>query len=74
MGRKPVTVSLPENLVKETSRFCRAHSLTLSEMTREALSEYLYKQELDQARRDFTKHVQKLGIFSEQELIRKIQH
>ncbi len=72
MARKPVTVSLPEKLVKATSRFCREHSVTVSEMTREALSEYLYKQELEQARRNFTVHVEKLGISSEQDLLRRI--
>ncbi len=72
MGRKPVTVSLPEKLVKETSRFCKEHSLTLSEIAREALGEYLYKQELELSRRVFSKHVQKIGIFSEQDLINKI--
>ncbi len=72
MSRKPITVSLPEDLVKETNRFCKKHALTVSEITREALRNYLYKEELEDVRKSFTLHVQKLGIASEAELVKTI--
>ncbi len=72
MARKPVTVSLPEDLARETGRFCRARSLTLSEVAREALRDYLYKQEMTEARRRFTAHAQKHGIFTEHALLQHL--
>jgi hypothetical protein len=72
MSRQPVTVSLPEILVKQTTRFCKKHSVTLSEITREAIAEYLHRQTLDEARRAFTAHVQKRGLFSEKDLLRRL--
>ena len=72
MTRKPATISLPEDLAQETGRFCRAHSVTLSHVAREALRDYLYKQELSSARRTFTSHAQRQGILTEQELLKKL--
>lgn len=72
MSRKPITVSLPEDLVRETSRFCKRHAVTVSEITREALRDYLYREELEEVRKRFTLHVQKLGIGSEEELLKTI--
>lgn len=73
MGRKPVTVSLPEELVRETNRFCRKRSVTLSEIARAALQEYLYHQEMAQARKSFTSHAQKRGIDSETALLKSLR-
>lgn len=73
MGRKAVTVSLPDDLVREVGGYCRTRETTLSEMTREALREYLYRQKLQEARRAFTLHLEKLGIRSEEELIRRLE-
>lgn len=72
MTRKPATISLPEDLARETGRFCRAHSVTLSHVAREALHDYLYKQELASARRRFTSHAHKQGLLTEQDLLRKL--
>lgn len=73
MSRKPITVSLPEDLVRDTNRFCKKHALTVSEITRQALRNYLYKEELKEARKNFTLHVQKLGIGSEEDLLKTIR-
>jgi metal-responsive CopG/Arc/MetJ family transcriptional regulator len=72
MSRKPVTVSLPEALVKQTTRFCKKRSVTLSEITREAIEEYLHRQTLEEARQAFTIHAQKRGLFTEQDLLRRL--
>ena len=72
MSRKPITISLPEELVRETNRFCKMHALTVSEITREALRNYLYKEELEEARKNFTLHAQKIGVRSEEDLIKRI--
>lgn len=73
MGRKAVTVSLPEDLVKEANGFCRRREMSLSEVTRESLRDYLYRQKMEEARRWFGLHVQKLGIHSEEELVRRLE-
>jgi metal-responsive CopG/Arc/MetJ family transcriptional regulator len=73
MARKPVTVSLPADLVRETTRFCEKWSVTLSEIVREAVRDYLYNKQLDQARRRVTSHLRKRGILSEQDLLRFLQ-
>ena len=73
MNRKPITISLPDELVRETNRFCKKHALTVSEIAREALRNYLYKEELEEARKSFTLHAQKIGIRSEDDLIKRIQ-
>ena len=70
MGRKPVTVSLPAELVKETALYCKKRSVTLSEITRDAIRTYLYQQEMRQARSAFTAHLHKRGLHSEQTLLR----
>ena len=71
--RQPVTVSLPKKLVSEAGKFCREHSITISEITREALREYLYQKQLEDARKMFTLKVEGLGISSEAELIRRLE-
>ena len=72
MSRKPITISLPEDLVRETNQFCKKHALTVSEMTREALRDYLYKEELEDARKYFTLHAQKIGVSTEMDLLKMI--
>jgi metal-responsive CopG/Arc/MetJ family transcriptional regulator len=72
LTRKPATISLPEDLAQETGRFCRAHSVTLSHVAREAIRDYLYKQELASARRSFSAHAHRQGVLTEQELLKKL--
>lgn len=45
----------------------------MSEMMRDAVRDYLYRKEMENARRQFTKHVQKLGISSEEELLKAVE-
>jgi metal-responsive CopG/Arc/MetJ family transcriptional regulator len=72
MARKPVTISLPDDLVQETNRFCRRTSVTVSEVAREALRDYLYRKDMDHARRDFTARLRGMGIASEKGLLKKL--
>ena len=67
--RSVTSVSLPPDLVKAVSRYVRRRGTTLSEVARDALRDYLYRQELEESRRQFTVHVQKRGIASEADLI-----
>ena len=71
--RQPITVSLPKELVLKTSRFCKQHSLTLSEVAREALRSFLYHEQMEEARRRFTLHVERQGISSEEDLNKKLR-
>ena len=72
MSRITVTVNLPEELVKKTALFCKKHSVKLSEIIRDAIRDYLHKQEMAQARTQFTAHLQKRGILSERSLLRTL--
>jgi metal-responsive CopG/Arc/MetJ family transcriptional regulator len=73
MPRKPVTVSLPAELVREAGTYCRKRSVTMSEIVRDAMRDYLHRQRLETLRRDFTEHLQKQGVLTEQELVRRLQ-
>ena len=71
--RQAVTVSIPKDLVGQVNVFCRRQSLSFSELTRQALKNYLYEQKLELLRREFTLHAQGRGIFSEKQLIKKLE-
>jgi len=73
MARQAITVSLPADLVKETGKFCQRLSLTISEVTRDALRDYLMKREMDQARRTFSARLHKKKIFSEEALLKTLK-
>ncbi len=70
--RNVTSVSLPPDLVKAVGRFGRQKGVSVSEIARDALRDYLYWQELEEARRHFTAHVQKRGIASELDLVRTL--
>jgi hypothetical protein len=73
MARRAVTISLPPDLVRETSAFCKKWSLTLSEISRDAIREYLYNRTMQGARKTFSAHLRKRGIFTEQDLLKTLQ-
>jgi len=73
MARQAVTVSLPSDLVKDAGAFCKRLSLTISEVTRDALREYLLKREMDQARKVFSARLYKQKIFSEKDLLKNLE-
>jgi metal-responsive CopG/Arc/MetJ family transcriptional regulator len=73
MARKPVTVSLPDGLVRDANRFCRKRAVTLSEVTRDAIREYLVRKELDQVREGVSRRLQRSGILSEKELLKRLE-
>ena len=72
MARKAVTISLPAELVRETSLFCKKWSVTLSEISREAIRDYLYNRSMQSARKTFSAHLHKRGIFTEQDLLKTL--
>ena len=71
--RSVTSVSLPGDLVRAVSRFVKKRGMSVSEVAREAIRDYLYRQELEEARREFTAHVRRKGIFSEEELVKSIE-
>ena len=73
MARKPVTVSLPSELLQEDRRFCRRRSITMSEVARDAMRDFFFRQRFEEASRHFTAHVRKMGISSEERLIKALQ-
>lgn len=73
MPRKPVTVSLPEEMVSAAGQFCKRRACTLSEVVRNAMKDYLFREEMEEARHAFTLRVQQEGIFSERDLIDRLE-
>jgi metal-responsive CopG/Arc/MetJ family transcriptional regulator len=73
MARRAVTISLPADLVRETGAFCKKESLTLSEMARDALRDYLYSRKMQNARKAFSAHLRKRGLFTEQNLLKTLR-
>jgi metal-responsive CopG/Arc/MetJ family transcriptional regulator len=73
MNRKPVTVSLPQELVNTAGQFCRRRSRTLSEVVRDAMKDYLLRENWEEARHRFTVHIQRKGLSSEQDLISRLE-
>jgi len=73
MARQVVTVSLPADLMKEAGSFCRRLSLTISEVTRDALRDYLAKREMEGARKAFSARLYKKKIFTESDLLKALE-
>ena len=71
--RKAVTLSLPPELYAKSEKYCKKRSVKISEMAREAIRNYLFKMELDEIRRSFTAHLNKRGIFTEQDLMKAVE-
>ena len=67
---RPVTVSLPSDLLRETQRVAREEARTRSELIRDALQQYLASRRWRRLRQWGAESAERLGLKSEADLQR----
>ena len=67
---KPITVSLPRDLLREAQRVAREEARTRSELIREALRQYLTSRRWQRLRQWGAETAERLGLKSEADLQR----
>lgn len=67
---KPITVSLPADLLRETQRVAREEARTRSELIRDALRQYLASRRWQRLRQWSAETAERLGLKSEADLQR----
>ena len=67
---KPITVSLPTELLRETQRVAREEARTRSELIRDALQQYLASRRWRRLRQWGTETAERLGLKTEADLQR----
>lgn len=67
---KPITVSLPEDLLRETQRVAREEARTRSELIRGALRQYLASRRWQRLRQWGAETAERLGLKTEADLQR----
>jgi len=67
---KPITISLPTDLLRETQRVARVEARTRSELIRDALRQYLASRRWQRLRQWGTETAKRLGLKTEEDLQR----
>jgi CopG family transcriptional regulator/antitoxin EndoAI len=67
---KPITISLPTDLLRETQRVAREEARTRSELIRDALRQYLASRRWQRLRQWGAETAERLGLKSEADLQR----
>jgi len=67
---KPITISLPADLVRETQRVAREESRTRSDLIRDALQQYLASRRWRRLRQWGAETAERLGLKTEADLQR----
>jgi len=67
---KPITISLPTDLLRETQRVAREEARTRSELIRDALRQYLASRRWQRLRKWGAETAERLGLKSEADLQR----
>ena len=70
---KPITVSLPADLLRETERVAKEETRTRSELIRDALRQYLASRRWQRLRQWGTESAERLGLRTESDLLRLIE-
>lgn len=70
--RKAVTVSLPEDIYREAGAFCKSSGAKISEIVRDAVRDFLFKRRMEDSRRKFTAYVRRKGIYTEEDLLKRL--
>lgn len=70
---KPITISLPTDLLQETQRAARAEARTRSELIRDALRQYLASRRWQRLRQWGTETARRLGLKTEEDLQRLLE-
>ena len=70
---KPITVSLPTDLLRETERVAREETRTRSELIRDALKQYLASRRWQRLRQWGSETAERLGLKTESDLERLLE-
>ena len=70
---KPITISLPADLVRETQRVAREESRTRSDLIRDALQQYLTSRRWRRLRQWGAETADRLGLKTEADLQRLLE-
>lgn len=70
---KPITVSLPADLLREAERVAKEETRTRSELIRDALRQYLTSRRWQRLRQWGTESFERLGLRTESDLLRLIE-
>lgn len=70
---KPITVSLPADLLREAERVAKEETRTRSELIRDALRQYLTSRRWQRLRQWGTESSERLGLRTESDLLRLIE-
>ncbi|MGH7236834.1 MAG: CopG family ribbon-helix-helix protein [Nitrospiraceae bacterium] len=70
---KPITVSLPTDLLREAERVARQETRTRSELIRDALKQYLASRRWQRLRQWGTETAERLGLKTEDDLQRLLE-
>ena len=65
---KPITISLPADLLRETERVAKEETRTRSELIRDALRQYLTSRRWQRLRQCGTESAERLGLKTESDL------
>jgi CopG family transcriptional regulator / antitoxin EndoAI len=70
---KPITVSLPADLLREAERVARQETRTRSDLIRDALKQYLVSRRWQRLRQWGTQTAERLGLKTEADLQRLLE-
>ena len=70
--RSTLTISLPPELARRLEEEAKALGRTKSELVREALSDYLWRERFERIRRHLRPYAQKAGFITEEDVFRAI--
>ncbi len=70
--RSTLTISLPPELARRLEEEAKALGRTKSELVREALSDYLWRERFERIRRRLRPYAQKAGFITEEDVFRAI--
>ena len=71
--RNSVSISLPDGIFKQLKAYCKKEHANWSEITRRALREFFFHQELSRVRGKFQVEAKSKGVhFTEEEIFKRV--
>lgn len=70
--RETVNISLPPSTKRELDQFTKKQSLNRSNVLKEAIRQYLIREQFRQLRMSMLLQAQQRGIYTDQEVFRKV--
>jgi metal-responsive CopG/Arc/MetJ family transcriptional regulator len=70
--RQTITISLPKPIKQKLDKLTKLEQINRSDIVREALREYLVKQEFRRLRKMLVPEAEKRGIYTDEDVFRKV--